>query len=316
MDDFEAALAAKLEASPDEETTPEVEEPPVVVEDAPEEELPEAEVDAEQPRDEKGRFAAKERPEWLPQQFKSEEDFAKSYAELQKVLGRQGEELGELRKLAEQIRDTPASPQVPAGDIEEDPERVAYAAAQAGDERLLERALTAWQRKAWEEDDWDGLRSAQRFERELDIARLKYEFSQEVTPSIEQVRAEAGKRALAVARRELEARYPDFNEVLDSVQTDPSLVDGLDPKLLGELQKADPLSALETVYRWAAVGVRAKSSADKEADKAEATQRKREAQVATATSAPATREKSAVETFKELILQPEAHSVHHGLSKD
>jgi len=324
--DFAAALAAKV-AAPDEGTTAvaEVTEAPESTESTESTEATEATeatetTEGEQPRDEQGRFVAKERPEWLPPQFKSEEDFARSYGELQSVLGRQGQELGELRKIAEQISERTPQPQnfgQLQGALEENPEAVAYWAAQQGNEQMLEQALAAWNQRALDEGDAVSLRNAQRFERDIELAKLKYEFSQEVTPSIEQVQREAGVRALALARRELSAKYPDFDQVMESITE--SDVEGLDPQVIGQLQKTDPKAALETVYRWAVVGRSSTAAASEahadEAEKEAALQRKREAAVATSSSAPARGEKSAKEALKDFMLTPEPHSVHHGLTE-
>lgn len=350
MDDFEAALAAKF-ASAEAETTNESQ-PEAVAEaqaeaeaaaaqevesqEAQPEAQPEASGQAEagaeaeaQPRDEKGRFVPKgeeqqeqqERPEWLPQQFKTPEDFARSYGELQSVLGRQGKELGELRKLAEQIAAEPrqqAPPTQVAAAIEENPEAVAYWAAENGNEQVLDQAIVAWTQKAMDEGDGSALVEAQRFSREIDLARLRHDFAQEVRPSIESVAAENGKRALALARRELATQYPDFDQVMESITE--AEVAGLDPNLLGQLQKTDPKAALETVYRWVAVGrttparVAAQDEAAVEAARQASLAEKRQATVATSSAAPAVAQKTNVEQFKDWLLEPEPHSVHHGLT--
>lgn len=325
MDDFEAALAAKFAAVEETGTADEPESEVVAEEEveaaAAEEPVESEEVEEDEgpQRDEKGRFVAKERPEWLPPQFKSEEDFARQYAELEKVIGRQGHELGELRKLAEQIAAEPRQ-QAPIGQVQaaldENPEAVAYWAAENGNEAVLDQALAAWTQKAIDEGDATALRDANKFEREIEFARLRYEFSQEVQPSIEQVKQESGKRALAIARRELASKYPDFDQVMESVTE--AEVAGLNPHLLGELQKTDPKAALETIYRWVAVERTAQSTAQdaavSEAARQESLERKRQATVATSTLVPASGEKTNVERFKEMLLEPDEHSVHHGLT--
>lgn len=344
MDDFEAALAAKF-ASAEAETTNESQPEAVAEAQAEAEAAAEQEVESQeaqpesaeheaeaeaQPRDEKGRFVPKgeeqqeqqeERPEWLPQQFKTPEDFARSYGELQSVLGRQGQELGELRKLAEQIAAEPrqqAPPTQVAAAIEENPEAVAYWAAENGNEQVLDQAIVAWTQKAMDEGDGSALVEAQRFSREIDLARLRHDFAQEVRPSIESVAAENGKRALALARRELATQYPDFDQVMESITE--AEVAGLDPNLLGQLQKTDPKAALETVYRWVAVGrttparVAAQDEAAVEAARQASLAEKRQATVATSSAAPAVAQKTNVEQFKDWLLEPEPHSVHHGLT--
>ena len=337
MDDFEAALAAKFASVEETETTNETEpEVTEVVETAPEgvveteaaepqevesDEAEQTETTDDRPRDEQGRFIAKERPEWLPPQFKSEEDFARSYGELQSVLGRQGQELGELRKIAEQIAEEPRQQNAPIGQIqnalEENPEAVAYWAAEQGNDQVLDQALSAWTQRAMDEGDGQALVESQRFAREIDLARMRHEFAQEVRPSIEQVQQESGKRVLAIARRDLATQYPDFDEVLASV-TEADLA-GLNPQFLGELQKTDPKAALETVYRWVAVGRSASTTtqdtAASEAARQEALAAKRAATVATSTSSPADRAKDAKDVLREVFLTPDKHSVRHGLTE-
>lgn len=329
MDDFEAALAAKF-ATVEEETgtgeeaesevTAEAEVVDAVAADESEVEVPEVEETDDRLRDEQGRFVAKERPDWLPPEFKTEQEFAEQYAELSKVIGRQGQELGELRKIAEQIAEEPRSQAPPSGitqALEENPEAVAYWAAQEGNDQVLDQALSAWTQRAMDEGDGQALVESQRFAREIDLARMRHEFAQEVRPSIEQVQQESGKRALAIARRDLATQYPDFDDVLASV-TEAELV-GLNPQLLGDLQKNDPKAALETVYRWVSVGRSASAetqdTAATEAARQEALAVKRAATVATSTSSPAERTKDAKETLKEFFLTPDAHSVRHGLTE-
>tara|TARA_S200002703_G_scaffold19544_2_gene15839 strand:- start:328 stop:1149 length:822 start_codon:yes stop_codon:yes gene_type:complete len=59
---------------------------------------------------EQSRTQEPERPSWLPEKFKSAEDFARSYTELEQELGRKGQELGSLRTLNEQLLDRSYEP--------------------------------------------------------------------------------------------------------------------------------------------------------------------------------------------------------------
>lgn len=319
--DFDAALAAKFPASEEGTTeTPEVAEAVAeVVEEQPEPEAEATDAEAvEQPRDEQGRFTA-ERPAWLPENFKSEEDFAKAYHEAQSMIDRQGNELGELRRAVDVLQETPHQTPAPGSireALEENPEAVAYWAAQQGNEQVLDAALQAWHQQALDEGDATALRRASSFERQVDIARLRHEFSEEVMPSVKAVQNEANTRALAVAKRELSSRYPDFDQVLQAAGEDGALTEGLNPDLLDNLRQTDPRAALELVYATASARQRVREATAQTQDREADLQRKREATVATSSSAPAERVKDAKERLKEFMLTPEPQSVHHSLVRD
>jgi len=90
---------------------------------------------------------------------------------------------------------------------------------------------------------------------------------------------------------------------------------GLDPQVIRQLQATDPKAALELVYRYVVGGKQALQDASSEAAKTESLERKRQATVATSSASPATRAETPIEQFKKYLLEPEAHSVHHGLTK-
>ncbi len=320
--DFDVALAAKVAALEEGRTAElevEEEETPVLDPEADEEAEEESESEDEAAEDEAAEEAPT-RPDWLPGKFENEQELARAYVELESSHGRLGQRVGELNKIVDQIAlTTPQQQQaMPSMNqmqdaLDENPEAVAYMALQQGhvpgESALMDQIMDAWFDQA--------PRAASKFERDIELARLRHEFSEEVSPSIEQVRQESGKRALALAHRELQTKYPDFQEVVESV-TEADLA-GLDASVLGQLQKNDPKAALEMVYRWVAVGKRAsaqtQAAASTEAQKAEVLQRKREAAVATSSTAPVRGEKSAIDLFKEEILKPEPHSVYHGLTQ-
>jgi len=313
--DFEAVMAAKL--GPEEGEPAEVAGPEATPEPEGEAVEPAA---SGRPRDAQGRFlSAEDRPAWLPPQFKDEESFARSFHEAQALIGRQGQEMGELRKLVEGISERTPQPQSIGqmqSALEENPQAVAYWAAEQGNEQVLDLALAAWTQQALDEGDAAALRDAQRFERDVEFAKMKYEFSQEVVPAIEGVQREAGVRALSLAKRELSAKYPDFDEVLESVANGTGEeIAGLDPQVIRQLQATDPKAALELVYRYVVGGKQALQDASSEAAKTESLERKRQATVATSSASPATRAETPIEQFKKYLLEPEAHSVHHGLTK-
>ncbi len=122
------------------------------------------------------------------------------------------------------------------------------------------------------------------------------------------------ERAAQLAQRDIKTKYPDFDQVMESITEEE--VAGLDPNVLRQLQQTDPKAAIELVYRWVKVSKQGKQVASDEATKAETLERKRRATVASSSGTPASREKSAVELFKESLLEPEPHAVHHGLSRE
>src|SRR3972149_2525648 len=245
--DFEAVRAAKL--------GPEEGQPAEVAESEGQAEAVGAvEPDASgRPRDAQGRFIGEqERPPWLPPEYRSEADYVKTFDERERLMGRQAQELGEVRQMVEGIAERTPQPQSIGqmqAALEENPQAVAYWAAEQGNEQVLDLALAAWTQQALDEGDAAALRAAQRFERAVEFAKMKYEFSQEVVPAIEGVQREAGVRALSLAKRELSAKYPDFDEVLESVANGTGEeIAGLDPQVIRQLQATDPKAALGLVY--------------------------------------------------------------------
>lgn len=92
-----------------------------------------------------------ERPLWLPEKFKTIEDFVKSHTELESTLGRQGQELGQYRKSFGDLYEAgmidqygrPTTPQRPPAPTAESEEEFDWERPQASlakrEEKLLER---------------------------------------------------------------------------------------------------------------------------------------------------------------------------------
>ena len=299
MDDFEAKLAAKVATLDEAETT--TEETPAEAENVEEEVATEVEAIEEQVEE-----AQKPEPQ---RKFTSWEEAEKAYENAQKALGRQGEELGELRKAVEEVQRGQQQPQAYGKlqeALEENPQAVAMWALQQGNEEVLDQALEYW----YEESP----RAAARFERAIEMAQFKQEFEGQIVPALENVKSESEVRALALAQRELRAKYPDFDQVMESVEE--SDVEGLNQDAIRQLRDADPKAALEVVYRWVAAGKKVQEAVAGDERKAEALEEKRKAFVASSTSSPVEGTKSAKEQLKEFFLTPDAHSVHHGLVRD
>lgn len=307
--DFDAALAAKVTALDEAEATI-TEETPAEAENVVEEVVaePEAEVPEEQPRDEKGRFVPK---------FKSHEEAEKAYENIQSLVGRQGQELGELRSLVETQLNQPKAPPAHGelqSALEENPKSVALWAVQNENGEVLDQAINAWYEKANMEDDPRILREVSQFERALEMAQFRHEFSSEIQPTLADVKSESEKRALTLAQRDLRVKYPDLDDVLQSATTEE--LEGLDEEYIGQLKERDPKRAIETIYRWVSVERRNAEAAATEERKALTTEEKRQAVVANSSSSPVEGAKSGKEALKEYFLTPEPHSVHHGLVRE
>ena len=269
----------------------------------------------DRPRDESGRFV----PSFKDPAIKSYVDkfggdlsaALRSAVEAQSLIGRQGSELGELRKEVEEMREvvnrpTPFDEDSFRSMIEEDPQQAVYAAAKRGDEYAFDSALAAW----YEVDP----RSASRFERELEFQRFRTEMQEAIRPIAEPVREQTMRHLAAQAKVDLERQYSDFGEVLSSVTEDE--VAGLDTQSMRELSAQNPKAALELVYRWVKAGRSTREHEDAERAREEAREAKKDSYVASSSSRPATETKDNLEKFKEFMLSPEPTSVIQGLRKE
>lgn len=74
---------------------------------------------ASNPPAEEAETASEERPEWLPEKFKSAEDLAKAYAELEKKQGEASKETPEAEKKADEVKPeiTPETPTDKAAEV-------------------------------------------------------------------------------------------------------------------------------------------------------------------------------------------------------
>lgn len=303
MDDFEAALAAKVASVDEAETT--TEETPAEAENVVEEVAVEEQEEVKE-----------EQVEEPQRKFKSWEEAEKAFENAQKALGRQGDELGELRQVVNEIQSNQQQPQTFGKlqeALEENPKSVALWAVQNGNEEVLDQAINAWYERGIVEEDPRVLREVGQFERALEMAQFKNEFSSQLLPALENVKSESEVRALALAQRELRSQYSDFDQVMESVAEEE--VSGLDPEYIRQLRDRDPKKALDTIYRWVAVGRKVEESSASDERKAEVLEEKRKAVVASSTSSPVEGKKSGKDLLKEFMLTPDEHSVHHGLTR-
>lgn len=230
----------------------------------------------------------------------------------QAKIGEQGNELGELRRMVQEMYDRPeprqqASPFVPENvqeAIVDNPSQVAAWAIQNEQTHVFEAAMTEW----YEQSPKD----AARFERALEREMLKAELQSQITPEIEAVREQQKARSVADAHRTLTAKYQDFQHVLETATADE--VAGIDRDLLAATMERNPQTGLEMMYRWV-VASRGQQQAAQAVQRTEAVrQEKREAAVVTAEETRVTTEPTVQEKLAELMLAPDAWSIKDSLS--
>lgn len=314
--DFEKALEAKFAALSEPEGTPaeEPEEEAAPVEEAVEEvdqEEVEEEQEEEQPRDDKGRFLPKfndpDVQSFVEKHGGDLQKALKSAAHQESLVGRLGNEVGELRKLVEASVSRPqAAPIAPANLdelIEEDPQTVAVWALESNSPVVYEQALEAW----YESDP----RAAARFERALEIEELRRDLTSTVQPLVQNTQRQTVTQQLAQAQADLAGKHQDFAHII-ATATDAEL-QGFPKDTLRLIQKgdyADQVSALEAVYRWVKAGRPNEATPTQEPPRPKKT--KADSAVVTASSSPAREGKSGVEAFKEFLLEPDPTSTAAG----
>ena len=281
----------------------------------------------ERPRDDKGRFvpAATEEPvELIAGKFKTQEDLLKSYQELERRLGEQGAELGNLHQLEDKIaalENRANQPVSPTWDsrtqttfdrlLEENPGQAANLALSRGDANMYEYALGVW----GEADPFNAARfdSALRHQQALQDqeARLREELSPRIQTLTQKDQQEEVVRAYASVRN----RHPDLNDYGDQLMETAKQV----PEVLVALRtgnQADAERMFETLY-WIAKGRNSDTleQAAREVVREQAQETKQakvQATVATTSSIPAEEDKSVEQQFKERLLAASGPSVSKG----
>lgn len=205
-----------LGAAPEEGTTePVVEEPDAQADNAPE----------GRPRNEKGQFVPvnpeppqaqpegdepEPEPELILGKFRSTDDLIRAYQEVEGRLGQQGSELGEMRKLLEQVAaDRAAPPQpvyMPDVDelLEENPTAALEVAWRSNDQRLYQRVYNQVQELVpGLADTW-----VQNKRLEWELAQVKAKVEDTFAAS-QETRQQA---TLAEAYAQIKGKYPDFDD--------------------------------------------------------------------------------------------------------
>jgi hypothetical protein len=183
--------------------------------DEPEEEQPTETPEGEEGGEQEAPAAAESRPEWLPENFKSGEDFARSYQELQRKLTEQGNALAQLQQqYAEpEPQYQPEQAPTPPGYGQDDLANAYGEAIEAGDYN-----------RAMQINAYISAQAAQ-------MAMAPYiQQQQQALQPIQQAQSQQNAElAVQLVAREI----PDFNEYKDRVgeyiQQRPGLLNALDP---------------------------------------------------------------------------------------
>lgn len=224
-----------------------------------------------QPRDDSGRFAAAEpktepeaeveaadepeaeqepeaEPELILGKFKSQEELAAAYRELESFKGRQSNEINDLRRtLEERFSDLqqqagrPAAPDSWDDLILDNPARAAKLAYEHGDTLQLQRAAAAWEEVSPGAPElW------------ADTVRMRAEMNQRLAAydqALAPVQAQAASGALADGVARLRTEYPDIAEFIQNPDFGQFAEQiPLAKKALTEGTPEEVVSAIETVY--------------------------------------------------------------------
>lgn len=231
----------------------------------------------DRPRDEMGRFAKAN--DEIP------EPIAKRLADKDRFIGDLQRELGDLRQRVDQV----AQPQSQDfGDVEsivdENPglaPNIAYQALNAGDDITYERVMRAWQ-------EVDPLAAA-RFDTRVQIAQAQWQLQAQIQPSLQAGEAIANQQYVQQAAQSLQSRFPDFGDVLSTVDPQETEVPPYIQQMLTD--PARTAEALEATYHWAKSvsghTLAAQSQAQQQEQAEQAHREKTQATVASASSPPA-----------------------------
>lgn len=180
-----------------------------------------------------------------------------AYLEAQAALGRQGSELGQLRKLEQEMQSLreslPAQPQQAAYDsgsldeyLAQNPQQIPAFAEQAiatGDGYAYQRALAAW-------GEYDSVGAMDFHARKVSEANMS-QLREELAPVVAGVQRQQTTNEMALAYETMAQNHTDFNTVMNGVSQ--ATLDGFPPEVLQALQTGDQASkerVLETLYRW------------------------------------------------------------------
>jgi hypothetical protein len=201
-------------------------------------------------RDEKGRFTAKQEPpgdELLLGKFRSVDDLASGYSNLEQELGRQAQEIGWLRQQSEAPQHTLDQPTVDWFDeqIADNPQGAAvWAMRQDPSGVLYNRAMESW----YEESP----RQASAFERELEMGAMAKAVDQRLSSIAAPMMARTHQDDFDSAWNAVYQQHPDLPEhgdaILEAAQSAPEVVAQLQSGTLQDKQRV-----IENLY-WLAKG--------------------------------------------------------------
>jgi hypothetical protein len=210
-----------------------------------------AEEPAERARDDQGRFTAEPEPEPETEpepekilgRFTSADELAKSYEHLEGKLREQGQELGYLRPLAQQMATQHEQPAVPINQetvdwfdeqVEQNPYGAAVWAMQTDASGVLyNRAMESWHEVQ--------PRQASAFERQLEMGAMNQAFSQQMYQATAPLQAQRHQNDFASAWAQVASDLPDLAEhadaILQAAQSAPEVVSLLQSGTLRDKQR-------------------------------------------------------------------------------
>lgn len=224
---------------------------------------PLAEAPVERARDEHGRFAATEVVEEpvvdeapVVPVVDEAEVLRQRLAEKDALLGKQSNEVGELRRQMDELRASLAQPvQQPQQNVY-DPEQldvwldqnvnylpqIAEQARQQGNDALFRQTVAKWR----EYDEFGPMEYLASVKAQEATAAIQAQLQQIAQPLVQSQREASFQQVVA----EVQAKYPDFNSVIQVLDSNP----GIAPKfLLDGVQSEDPgtrREALDSLYRY------------------------------------------------------------------
>lgn len=200
-----------------------------------------------------------EQPVKFAGKYDTVEQLEQAYKEAQSLIGRQGNEVSELRRLSEQFEELkgqitqPAAPVYDPSNLEdfftENPHQIPAYAEQAllsGDGALYGAALKAW-------SEFDSVGANDFHTRKLNDAR-DARLEAELAPLRMQAQAQQTTAQFQLAYEQLAESRADFNQVMSSITEDQ--MQGFPRTVLAGLQSNDPqarIEVLDTLY-WTMKG--------------------------------------------------------------
>ena len=287
--------------------------------------------EGEQPRDDKGRFATKEEPEAPeePQElilgkFRSAEDLARSYQELERQRGEQSEELGTLRRQVGEfqtyLQRAPGTQPglAQTGAVEQLRQEGRY--QEAATHALYARDPFLYQTviSEWGEDE---PLAAANFNLEVRLAQEREQLLSQYASESQPVQEHVRNQQFAQAWQSVTQRIPGMEqlaeEMLVAAQTAPEILRALESGTPADIERMiENLAWLARGRKADQAAVQAQELSAQQAEQNDAA--RVEAVVATASSNNATREeKSPIDEWKERVFHTESPvSLRTGLGQD